>query len=200
MDLKNAQLAASIIVKKLSPLCTKLDIGGSISRECDKVKDIEIVLRPKVIAVSGNNLFEEGEEVLQVSEEFKRVLASFGKRNRGRSTGKNVKIEHYGPSGPINLDIYIPDEHDYFRQLAIRTGSAEFVRRYIASGWRKIGWCGSDKGLRKIEDCRGEKTTQNTIKWFCINPNAELPPVWTSEKEFFNWLGLKWIEPKRRNL
>ena len=100
----------------------------------------------------------------------------------------------------INLDLFIPDDFDYYRQYAIRTGSDDYAAKVIATGWKKKGWCGSDKGLRKISDCIETKTPDGKSKWKCVKANAELPPVWQSEEQFFEWLGIKYLPPNRRNI
>ena len=103
-----------------------------------------------------------------------------------------------GLSAPqyVQLDLFIPQPDDYYRQLAIRTGSADYSARVIAYGWRKIGWVGTSDGLRKEEQVekRGEQ-------WICSLPEHEVikPPVWASEQDFFNWLKVEYIEPQFRN-
>ena len=64
----------------------------------------------------------------------------------------------------IILDLFMPDDFDYYRQYAIRTGSADYAAKIIATGWKKKGWCGSDKGLRKISDCVETKTPDGKSK------------------------------------
>lgn len=93
------------------------------------------------------------------------------------------------------LDLFTPAEFDYFRMYAMRTGSAAYSAKVIAPGWKKIGWCGRDKGLRMKSDCRYNKSSK---KWKCVNKKAELPPAWRSEEEFFEWIRVKWIQPEQR--
>lgn len=67
----------------------------------------------------------------------------------------------------------------------------------IAAGWNRIGWVGTKDGLRKKADCECKiKDGKNT--WKVVNPKPELPPHWQTENEFFDWLGIKWIEPRLR--
>ncbi|MCO5252579.1 MAG: hypothetical protein M9949_14320 [Candidatus Kapabacteria bacterium] len=182
-------------VELLRPHCTKIDIAGSIRRLKLDVKDIEIVCLPqefKARLYIRNNLFEGG----SVTPNFADTIYSLGLPVKGQPNGKYMQIaSHEG----INLDLFMPDDFDYYRQFAIRTGSAEYAMKVIAAGWRKIGWCGSDKGLRKVSDCVEKKDKNGKSSWRCVNLDAELPPVWESEQEFFAWLGVKWIEPQYRN-
>lgn len=129
---------------------------------------------------------------------FIKAISEVGKLEAGNAeTGRYLKIR---PNNlDINLDLFIPNDNDYFRQFAIRTGSKDYANRVIAGGWLRLGWCGSDKGLRKIVDCINEKKSPtDKNQWKCVNSNAERPPVWQSEKDFFKWLNVEWIPPEAR--
>jgi hypothetical protein len=144
-----------------------------------------------------DNLFGElSEGIKQVSKGFIDIVNSLGKIVKGKADGKMMQIQLQG----IMLDLFIPDDFDYYRQYAIRTGSADYSFKVIANGWKNIGWCGSDKGLRKMSDCIGTKQPDGKIKWKCINKNAELPPVWKSEEEFFQWIKVPIVKPQFRNI
>ena len=109
--------------------------------------------------------------------------------------------------GKINLDLFMPEEYDFYRQYAIRTGSADWVSRFLATGWRKAGWVGTDAGLRRIEEC--ENINEGKLdghgvrmkpKWKCVVNSPTRPPFWKSEEEFFSFINLEYIEPKYRNV
>jgi DNA polymerase/3'-5' exonuclease PolX len=194
VHLSEAFQIAENIVKLLKPHCEKIDIAGSIRRKKSEVKDIEIVCLPKLVALK--DMFGYNQRIIKTQSFTKIVDNELGKVIKGNSDGKMMVID----LGMIKLDLFMPDVNDYYRQLAIRTGCAEFSHNVIAKGWIKIGWCGTDKGLRKIADCIEIKTPDGKSKWKCIAENPELPPVWQSEKEFFEWLGIKYVEPEERNL
>jgi len=195
--LEVAQKIAVDICYKLQPFCEKINIAGSVRRGTPEVKDIEIVCVPKMVVGGQDSLFDEGTRFYMVSPDFVRTVTELGAIIKGKPTGKYMQISL--PEG-INLDLFIPDDFDYYRQYAIRTGSANYAAKVIASSWRKMGWCGSDKGLRKMSDCVESKTPDGKSKWKCVNPNAELPPAWESEEHFFQWLGIKYLQPKERVL
>jgi DNA polymerase/3'-5' exonuclease PolX len=196
MHISQALPTANHVVDLLKPHCTKIDIAGSIRREKAEVKDIEIVCLPRV--ETAKDLFG-AEEVVGRSTYFTYAVFSIAKFiHKGVPAGKYMQIEtHQG----IMLDLFMASDFDYYRTLAIRTGSAEYAAVIIAAGWRKIGWCGSDKGLRKISDCIEVKDDQGKHKsWKCINPTAELPPHWNSEDEFFSWINVPYRSPKNREI
>lgn len=99
----------------------------------------------------------------------------------------------------INLDLFMPTPKDYFRQYAIRTGSALYSQTIIARGWLNLGWVGTEEGLRRIEDCQRVVDGSGKSKWKIININGIHPPIWNSEEEFFEWINVKWTEPSHRN-
>ncbi len=148
-----------------------------------------------MISVEQGGLFDEVLVEKKVSDNFVRVVKELGRAIKGNPGGRMMQIQL---PQRISLDLFTPEETDYFRQYCIRTGSREYVQHTIAAGWKRIGWCGSDKGLRKISDCIEHKQPDGKSKWECINPMAELPPVWASEAEFFDWLGVAYIHPKVR--
>ncbi len=199
MNLQDAQIIADEVFQKLYPFCEsgKCLITGSIRREKPEVKDIEICCIP-----SMEEFYDEKSESLfnfpytARSSEFIRTVKSLGSIEKGSpEIGKYLAIML--PEG-IKLDLFIPDPPDFFRQFAIRTGSADYSWKVLAAGWKRLGWCGSDIGLRKMADCIEKKDGQGKSLWKCVKTNAEKPPVWNSENEFFQWLGIKWIEPKDR--
>ena len=192
LGLSAATKIAVDICYKLQPFCEKINIAGSVRRKKKEPKDIEIICIPN--KEIQRDMF--GVPFASVrSVEFKNAVRFLGKIIKGNSNGKYMQIEL---PECINLDLFIPDDFDYYRQYAIRTGSADYAAKVIATGWKKKGWCGSDKGLRKISDCIETKTPDGKSKWKCVKPDAELPPVWKSEEEFFNWINVKMLPPHER--
>lgn len=194
MLLKECKSIAVDICYKLQPYCEgeMIKIAGSVRRGKQEPKDIEIVCVSKVQDV--NDLF--GVKIGQVkSEQFVKTVSELGEVIKGSHIGKMMQIKL---PEEIMLDLFMPDRYDFYRQYAIRTGSADYSFKVIANGWKKIGWCGSDKGLRKISDCIEMKAADGKSKWKCLNKNAEIPPSWESEKDFFEWIKVKWIEPNLR--
>lgn len=194
LRLITAQQIAVDICYKLQPFCEKINIAGSIRRAKSFPKDIEIICVAKTQDV--NDLF--GSKTGQIKNaSFIHIVSKLGEIVKGTAMGKMMQIKL--PEG-IMLDLFMPDIFDYYRQYAIRTGSADYAFKVIANGWKKKGWCGSDKGLRKICDCIESKGADGKSKWKCVNENSELPPVWESEEEFFNWINVKMLPPRERNI
>jgi DNA polymerase/3'-5' exonuclease PolX len=197
MNLLQASEIAQGIVSKLSPFCEKINIAGSIRRKKPDVRDIEIVCLPKTQIVNSSDLFGTALQNSQIDVDFILNVGMLGKIEKGSASGRYCKITL---PHEIALDLFIPDAPDYYRQFAIRTGSADYSFKVIARGWRKIGWVGSDLGLRLEKDCVETKTPDGKSKWTCVRDKNNRPPIWQSEQEFFEWIKVPFISPELRNL
>lgn len=194
--LENALKTAKRFSDILKPHCSRFHIAGSIRRGKSQVKDIEIVCTPEK-DTQPKNMFET-EEI--ISRDFIEGLATITYQVlKGHIEGRYMQILTCSKICPgIKLDLFMPTEHDYFRQLVIRTGSADYVHNIIASAWKRKGWCGvKDLGLRLISDCASLESGGKN-KWKLLNADGEKPPAWQSEEEFYAWLGLSWQLPEHR--
>lgn len=189
-----AYKAANYIIQLLEPHCERIHLAGSIRRMSKMVKDIEIVCQPKIELVPGNELFATGERRI-ISRDFTEALMTISASIiRGHVEGRMMQIRTNSRLCPgICLDLFMPQPDDYYRIYAIRTGSADYAREVLASGWRRKGWVGTDNGLRLERECINKNK-----KWICQVENPQLPPVWESEMAFFSWLGLECIDPEFR--
>lgn len=145
---------ASELIALLAPFCSKIDLAGSIRRQRDYVGDIEICC----IVTNRNQLAMKLIEIAGVGLKREARYLKFNFRN-------------------LQVDLFLPQPHDYGRQLAIRTGSAEYSHRVLASTWVKKGCKGTDAGL--------------------VDSSGKVVPFET-EESFFHYLGLKYIEPRLR--
>ena len=186
---------ADRVMELLSPHCDIIHIAGSIRRECTYVKDIEIVCIPKKV-FEATDLFGGGE--LKISKGFIDTVEQMKESIvKGKFGGRYMQVIL---RGGIKMDLFTPEKEDYYRQLAIRTGSADYSFKVIANGWTNLGWCGTSIGLRRKSDCFAirDKEGKKIVGWKCINNNGEHPPPWTSEESLFEWLGVRWVDPKYR--
>lgn len=198
MKLSNATTIANTIVASLQPHCIVIEIAGSIRRQRPQVNDVEVICLPKTIIQA--DLFGDGVAVR--SNKF--VLAVNALSNqviRGNPLGRymQMQIPQSGGMGVL-VDLFMPMPTDFYRQLAIRTGSAEYANKVIAAGWRRIGWVGTSQGLRKQHDCTEVKHADGKSTWEVRNTNPTLPPAWKSEEEFYNWLHISYTVPENREI
>ena len=173
MPLKKAQVIADRFMRYLEPYCKKMSIAGSVRSECEIVGDIEVVAIAKD-EFSMGSAFPEGYPGMVVN-------------------GTRLKRFRYHPD--IQIELYITTESDYGRILAIRTGSSAYSH-HLAMRWNRIGWCGTDEGLRRKSEC-DRKSTWKIKPEYRSNPTK--PPVFDTEEKFFSFLGVEQIYPKARS-
>lgn len=188
--------------KKLKPFCEKLHIAGSIRRfsgsphhQTSEVKDIELICIPRYIDKSMIDLFGGSTKTKVISENFIAAVKSLGKSTKGSPDGRYMQIDHRG----IKIDLFLPEPVDFYRQYCIRTGSTGYIQHVITPQWVRLGWCGTDQGLRRISDCKETTGMSSKKTWTIVNLNAERPPVWESEEHFISWLKLPYLYPHNRS-
>lgn len=174
MELARAKEIANKVAKEIEEFCDLVFIAGSVRRESLAVGDIELVVK---IKPNMNNRL--GMKIMQL-----------GSVKSGKFDGRFVKV---WLNEGVQLDLFIPQPHDFYRILAIRTGSDDYAHKTIANGWRRLGWVGTENGLRRQVECIETKNG-----WQCIAPHPIMPPQWESEADFFRWLGIAYLEPKYR--
>jgi DNA polymerase/3'-5' exonuclease PolX len=185
MEHFKANVIANFILGAIAPLCKSSDenrfepmitIAGSIRRQKADVKDIEIVCIP-----APGNRYKLG---MYFNNQGHYIV-------KGNFHGRYVQMVLKDKG--IKLDLFMPQEADYYRMLAIRTGPDDYSHKTLAIAWRNLGWVGTDDGLRRERQCGQKGKT-----WVCAAMQPELPPVWQSEREFIEWLKLPYLEPKER--
>lgn len=182
MKLEQAEPIANKILLELLPYCNKIDIAGSVRRKREYVKDIEIVCVPKT------NLSFDVFDFPQINRDrlFIKQVYALGRLVKGNPiNGRYVKIL---VRDEIKIDIFITTPEDYYRIFAIRTGPAEYSHKTIARKWSQMGWVGTPEGLRLKKQIDQEEKPINLI----------LPPAWKSERDFFAWLGIVYLDPEDR--
>lgn len=159
----------------MEPYISKGSVAGSVRREVEFVHDIECVVVAKD-EFSMGQCFPMGFKGLTIN-------------------GTRLKKFFYPESG-IHLELYITSEKDYGRMLAIRTGSSAFSHIQLAVRWGRIGWAGTEDGLRRKSECI-HKSTWKIKPEYKLCPT--LPPAFNTEEKFFAFIGAKWIPPQERS-
>jgi DNA polymerase/3'-5' exonuclease PolX len=174
ISLARAQNLANRFIQFVTPYCNKVSIAGSVRRECEFVGDVEIVVTAKD-EFSLGRCFPEG---------FKGMVVN-GTRL------KRFKYPEYG----IQIELYVTTEADWGRILAIRTGSSAYSH-HLAVRWGRIGWAGTEDGLRRKSECNHKSTWKIKPEYKLV---PTLPPVFDTEEHFFEFLGIEYIHPKARS-
>jgi len=191
MKYADALKAAESLVEHFRPACERIEIKGSLSRLKQDVKDIDILLVPDLTPLPRPRL-EFGKPMPIVHKTMlDKMIAEM--RDEGL-----IILEKNGPRGKrfyvtavsISAELYLvlPPATWGVRSLVV-TGPADFshwvVTRRKMGGALPNGYRVQDgavwEGERQVMDLEGE-----TIVGF------------DEEKDFLNFLGLGWIEPKDR--
>lgn len=191
-----AKRLADRIVDILKPFCDRIVIAGSIRRECILCNDIEVICSPYHTVREGiGDLFNKSEErVIDIG--FVKKVNEWNKV-KGEPTGRYTQREL--PGGVI-LDLFIPQRHDWGRQVAIRTGSAFFSKVKLAARWSRMGWKGTKDGLRRTQQCRKGSGGWDVVPAIlATQEEIILPPEFPTEKSFWDFLELEYVPPQDRN-
>ena len=143
MELNDALEIANIAKAKLAPHCYKIEIAGSIRREKDKVKDIELVCIPRLI--------NDDRQRNRRTAKWCAAVYGLGKITKGKiKDGLYLKIN----LGEIMLDLFIAEPENWGMKYLIRTGSKEFSQHILAQ-FKKLGYkseaCYPTKGEERLE-------------------------------------------------
>lgn len=174
LPLSQAQLLAEKIVKELKPVTERIEVAGSIRRRKESIGDIEIVCIPlletDLFGFPGASRLEPGLE----------VLISQGRIIKGDKWGPKYKKFHPVALPDLSVDLFITTALEWAYTFVIRTGSADFSHRVVTP--RQHG--GYLPGHLRVGGCR---------LW-----EGDTALVTPEERDFFEALGLEWIEPEGR--
>ena len=162
IELHTATEIANMVKNVLAPHCDRIEIAGSIRRKVPLVGDIEIVCIPKPYETG---LFASG---------IATVINNW-KKNKGELPCKYTQREL--PSG-IKLDIFMVTPQSWGVQFAIRTGSAAYSHKKLASKWKALGY---------------------TSKEGILYHRGKPCPIY-EEIDLFKRLHIPYVEPENRNL
>ena len=162
MEYLKAKKIADSVLQELKPHCERIEIAGSIRRKKANPNDIEIVAIPKPYDV---DLFESG--IATVINQWKKVKGELPCKYTQRILPEGIK-----------LDLFFATPENWGLIFAIRTGSAEFSHRVLASGWVKKGYSSKNGILLKY--------------------GTEVPI--REERELFELLGIDWVDPVDRTI
>lgn len=174
MALKTASELADEMLQALMPHCEpgRCVVAGSIRRQKPLVGDIEIVAIPKPGSITP----------------FFVAASSIAKpQTRMGRESRYVKMHREVPKvGLVQYDLFLPQGFDWGRILAIRTGSAEWAAKMLASEWSKKGYCGTEHGLLPQSVCRKKDRT-----WLLLPETdpAKHRVEFREEEDLFTWLG-----------
>jgi len=192
MNLGYAWNIANDLLQRLQPACERIEIAGSIRRECPKVNDIELVAIPKEI-MRQPALFGDAQSLVGQTQLDAAIyeLIEGGWMMPPIKNGPKYKQIPLLPKGivmPIKLDLFIvTPPAQWGVQFVIRTGpnkpnnnfSQWMVTQKSKGGALPDGYQVEDGRVRMIEQ----------EDYFISMPE---------ESQYFTFCGMDYIEPKDR--
>lgn len=167
--LYEAELIALSVKDKLTPYCSRIEIAGSIRRRCRTVGDIEIVAIPKPWLLW----------------DFIVTTNTLGKNIKGHQGGvyKQIMLPQH-----IKLDLFLASLENWGLILAMRTGSADYSRNVLATGWAIKGYHSEGGVLYRARKVNGDEV---------LDKNN--PVYMREEKDVFDFIGIPFKDPKDRS-
>lgn len=190
---EHAQVVAQEICRALAPVCTRLEVAGSLRRRKREVGDIEILYVPKITKEPNpDNLFGELVDVNAADLEIRWLETTGGMLERRKNVkgsemfGEKNKLMRHVRSG-IPVDLFAATEENWFNYLVCRTGGAE-NNVAIASAAQRKGWKWNPYGPGF--SCEAHQGTYGEVP-------AQVRVV-TSEEDVFRFVGLAYRPPCER--
>jgi len=175
MKLEQARELAEKWVENLRPYCERIEIAGGIRREKAEPHDIEIVCIPRVDVEKDMFGYVIGDESrLEFAIDGLAYLGEFKKIKDGK------KFKQLALHEGITIDLFIVRPETWAVQFTIRTGPADFSHWIVTP--REYG--GALPTNYRVSDGQVWK--------------LGIPLELKEEKDFLDFLGLGWVEPKDR--
>lgn len=127
MRLALIQCIAEEVLEHLAPHCERIAIAGSIRRQKDEVKDIEIVAVPKAYQI---NLFEDGLAKAVSGWDLIKGPMEYGVR----------KYSQFLLPEQVKLDLFMPELGNWGWCMTYRTGSSEFNAYRLLPALKRNGY------------------------------------------------------------
>lgn len=192
MDLAEAEAAAERFVAEIADACEQIVVAGSIRRRQQDVGDIEIVVVPATIEISG--LFAEypGERCDVLDAALNLMANDPGSGVERRATNGHSawgpKYKRLSFEG-APIDLFSCDADRFGLILAIRTGPAWYSHQLVTPKDRRIQQ-GERPGLLPPH-------MKVTDGWLTYRVSGQRIPTPT-EEGFFETIGQPYIEPWER--
>jgi DNA polymerase/3'-5' exonuclease PolX len=182
MKLDHARRLASNIIGQLRPYCDKIEVGGSIRRCKEEVKDIEIVCIPKMLP-KLSDIFNPTHDEFERHPGFSKTVSQWTKVKGDVKTGKYMQrimdLRDY-PSiveKEIKIDIFTSDESSWGSTFLIRTGPADFCKKVMVRldelGYNHVDGRLHAEGIPNIPVPTEERFFE-ILKWEFIVPHQRV--------------------------
>jgi len=175
MLLSRARMIANALVLDLTPYCERIEIAGSIRRNRPTVEGIELLAIAKW-SRDPDRLFDD-ESVSLLQRQLARRVGE-GRLHPLIWGAKQARFRLVKSGAVLDLFVVTPDTWGV--QMLIRTGPAEFSKRFVTQ---------QSKGGLLPDDLR---VAEGRI-W-----DGDTPVHTPEERDLFAAIGMDWIAPEKR--
>lgn len=168
---------ARTLVEDLAPVVARVKVAGSLRRRREWVRDIELVVEPKLITVPGLDLFSGPQQAPDI-DSIRKVIGEWGTIAKGGD--RYIQVMHVLGIRDLKVDVFLAHAPaSWGSLLAIRTGPSALAKEAVTR-MKRYG--------RYHVDGR-----------VLVAATSEEFPTPT-EEEFFAAAGLRMVAPHRRHL
>jgi len=179
VPLADARIYAHKLLDLLEPVCERIEIAGSIRRQCLEVGDIELVAIPKPTwDLFGNRKWDTQTIVNRVYDLYQQALLLLS--SEGPMFTKQGEWYAQFTAFGMKVDLFMTTPEKWGCIYMIRTGSADFSKRMMTKKSRG-GECPDHLYFKDGRLWEGEYS-------------LETP----EEDDVFRLLGVNWLDPVGR--
>jgi DNA polymerase/3'-5' exonuclease PolX len=133
IDYETGLAAAKNVITLISSACERIEIAGSLRRECEIVHDVDLVIWPKSNPIcTTTSLFEFEQQLIFVPSILRSALIGYA---NFPDEAKIIRFEMQGV--PVELYLCEPDGNNFEALWQMRTGSAVHNRNLASMARRK---------------------------------------------------------------
>ncbi len=208
--LAKAKQVADYLADLLRPGAHRLEIAGSIRRRVPSVRDIELVIIPRIEERPGGQGDIFGGPGVQRSYPLHEIVSGLAEQGRinpikpgTRELLPDPKWEEkagasywrlFIPKAELQVDVFLCTPETWGCCLAIRTGSAEFSQALVDRYYRRTR--GRIHNLRVHPPCpEGSEPWCLTDQGYALGEPFET----LEEADVFRVCGFEWVEPYLRH-
>lgn len=183
---REVMAVAELVLERLSPMCERIEIAGSLRRECDLVGDIEFVAIPRPMnprldgVISRPYLLD-----LWLDEQ-----AAGGRLFRGKQGNRQQDFRFWTATRRLyRVELWLqPERATWGQNLMIRTGSQDFSRWMVTPR--------SQGGAVPCDDRGRQLYVSRDARWRTQSGELVETP---EEEDVFALLDVAWFEPWERD-
>jgi len=198
MLLAEARHIFAEISAALAPACLRLEVAGSIRRECPEPGDIEIVCIPRPVRPRLGHPEITNQLAARLADlcHLDRICPRLDKNGRRAWGTKFLRAQWGSQNNPKTmgrvyaLDLFITTPACWGVIFTLRTGSVEFSRRLVTP--QEYGGA-----MPTLMFCRDGRLWKLPHAEACKDQAAALDTP--EERDVFAALGLPWIAPRDRS-